>query len=167
MTITKELKANRPDVTLANRIKAIFEDDPDIKMEYINATEGVHGKVILHVNNQRKAAAIRKLLKPCYDEITQPLDVEVKDETGIYDDTVIDAFTGNPHFSEFINIPSGLDPTQFFHVCIFNKEVIQFRNDNGSSLHGYEFRLMEDLAEEVIDAPLLLFTTEDGIPRKY
>lgn len=64
-----------------------------------------------------------------------------------------------------MNIPNPLDPSTVYHVCVFNKEVIQFKNDNGSSLHGYEFRLMEDLAKEVLDAPLLLFTTEDGVPR--
>ena len=162
----KEISSNRPDVTLANRIKAIFEDDPQIELEYHNATKASNGKVTLHVCNQRKAAAIKKLLKTCYDNIATPLDVEVIDESGTCDETVIDAFTGNPHFSEFINIRSDLDPSQIFHVCIFNKEVIQFKNDNGGSLHGYEFRVMEDLAREVInDKPLLFFTTEDGVPR--
>ena len=165
-TINKDLEANRPDVSLANRIKAIFEDDPQIKMEYRNATHETLGKVTIHVyGNERKATAIKKLLKPLYDEIAQPLEVEVVDESGIYEDTVVDAFTGNPHFSEFINIQHPLDPTTVFHVCIFKKEVIQFKNDNGSSLHGYEFRLMEDLCKQIIDDPLLIFTTEDDIPR--
>ena len=124
-----------------------------------------YGKIILHVNNQNKACAIRKLLRYRYDEIGTPLDVEVKDTTGICDATIIDAFSGNPHFSEFINIPNPVNPEDVIHVCIFQKEVIQFHNDNAGSLHGFEFRLMQDLAGEIIDVPALIFTTEDDVPR--
>lgn len=162
-----EVSSNRPDVTIANRIKAMFDANPQIKMQYIDATHETLGRVIVHVyNNERKATAIRKLLKPLYDEITTPLEVEVVDESGVYKDTIIDAFEGNPHFSEYMDIPTPLDPEQFFHVCVFNKEVIQFKNDNGGSLHGYEFRLMENLAREVMGQPMLYYTTEDGVPRE-
>ena len=163
-----DVTTNRPDVMYANRIKAIFNDDPQVDVTFQMPKGNEHGKCIVKVKDETKAAAIRKLLKPCYDSAL-PLDVEVIDDTIISKDTIINAFTGNPHFQEYMDIPS-LDPTQFYHVCIFNEEVIKFPNDSGCSLHGYEFRLMEDLAREMLvnnegAAQPILYTTDDGLPR--
>ena len=161
-----EIGANRPDVMYANRIKAIFDDDPQVDVVFQMPEGEEHGKCIVTVNNETKAAAIRKLLKPCY-ESALPLDVEVVDGTDITKVTIENAFMGNPHFQEYRDIPT-INPSQFFHVCIFNEEVIKFPNDNGGSLHGYEFRIMEDLAREITvnnELQPILYTTDDGIPR--
>lgn len=163
MTDNNELELNRPDVSFANRIRAMFIDDPEIEMQYYDATDITNGKLTINVNNITKAAALRHVIMPEYEFGNIILEVEINDTSTYIDANIIEAvFTGNPHFKEYKEI---IDPTGEldFHVCIFNKEVIQFKNDNGGSLHGYEFRLMEDLAREVMPVAQLFYTTDDGI----
>lgn len=158
------VKLNRPDVSLGNRIKAVFDDDPQISVEYVNATSGKCAKIILSVTNSEKASALRKLLPEKYD-ISSPLEVEVKDTSEMSGDVVRAAFEGNPHFKDYVEITNQLT-LEIYHVCIFKEEVIKFINNNAVSLNGYEFRLMQDLAGEVMDVPKLMYTTDDGLPYK-
>lgn len=155
-------KLNRPDVSLANRIKAIFVDDPQINIEFKIATEDTISKLIISVSNSQKASAIRKILPERYN-ISLPLKVEVKDTSDMDGNIIRAAFEGNPHFKDYVEITDPLT-LETYHICIFKEEVIKFQNDNASSLHGYEFRLMEDLTKEILDVPKLLITTDDGIP---
>lgn len=156
------VEANRPDFSLANRIRIIFDQDPQVSADFVNATNDSPAKIILSVSNSNKAAAIRKMLPEKYN-ISLPLLVEVKDTSEINGNTVKNAFNGNPHFKDFIEILDPLTGTSY-PVCIFKEEVIKFKNDNGGSLHGFEFRLMEDLCKEVFEVPKLIFTTDDGLP---
>ena len=161
--MSKDVNAARPDVSLGNRIRSMFQDDPDtVSITYNQASEDQVAKIIIKVKDMIKAAAIRKILPKRYD-ISLPLDVEVIDASEMDGLTIEKAFEGNPHFKQYLEIKNPLmsDP---FHVCIFNEEVIKFKNDNGGSLHGYEFRLMEDLAREVAPITGLFYTTDDGIP---
>ena len=161
--MNENLKLNRPDFSLANRIRIMFEADPDITADYIDATKEHCAVMIMHVSNSKKAAALRKMIPRKYDEICFPLEVVIEDTSDIDSETIEDAFEGNPHFKDYLDIYNPLTQTTF-HVCIFKKEVIAFRNDNGGSLHGFEFRLMEDLARECLRVPLLIYTTDDSIP---
>mgnify|MGYP007070308984 CR=1 FL=1 len=79
------------------------------------------------------------------------------------EDVIHDVFDSNPHFNKFITIPDPLNPTVEYHLCIFNKEVIQFPNDNAGSLHGMESRIMEDLCMEYINVSDILYSTDDKI----
>ena len=159
----KDVNSARPDVSLGNRIRSVFQDDPDVvSITFNQASDTQYAKIIIKVKDMIKAAAIRKILPKRYD-ISLPLDVEVIDASDMDGFVIERAFQGNPHFKQYIEIKNPLmsDP---FHVCIFNEEVIKFKNDNGGSLHGYEFRLMEDLAREVAPITDLFYTTDDGIP---
>ena len=156
-----ELKLNRPDINMANEIKAIFEDDPNVSAE-VNTIED--GSILtFKVNEYKKAAGIRKMLEEKYEIGNLTLEVKVVDISSMNEDIIHDVFDSNPHFNRFTVIPDPLDPNVEYRLCIFNKEVIQFPNDNAGSLHGYESRLMEDLANEVLDCPTLMYTTDDGI----
>lgn len=158
----EDLKLNRPDVSMANRIKAVFEDDPQISIEYVNATEDQYAKIILKISNSTKAVAIGKILPEKYD-ISLPLLVEVVDTSKMDGDVVRAAFSGNPHFKNYVEITNELTK-ETYHICVFKEEVIKFLNDNAASLNGYEFRLMQDLCEEIAPVPKLIYTTDDGLP---
>lgn len=163
MNISKEVTLLRPDISLANRIKIMFASDTEVSADFEESKAGEPSKLILSVRNEAKAAALRKLLPESYTEISPILEIEVKDTSSISGDTVVAAFQGNPHFRDYIEIEDPLSH-QTFHVCIFKDEVIKFPNDNGGSLHGYEFRLMQDLAVETMSHPQLIYTTDDGLP---
>lgn len=158
----KKVELNRPDVSLANRIKAMFEADSEVAMDYIDADDENCAKLILNVTNAEKAAALRKLFPRRYN-ISLPLEIEINDSIPMSGDVIKAAFKGNPHFKDYCEFTNALT-LETYHLCIFKEEVIKFLNDNAGSLHGYEFRLMEDLAKEVFDIPKLLFTTDDGLP---
>lgn len=160
-----EVTKNRPDVDLANKIKAMFEGDPYIEMEYIDATEKDEAILKFKVSNSKKAAAIKKILPSRYGEgfTSLPLNIVVEDVTNINAETIVDAFKGNPHFKDYIEITDPLTG-ETYHICIFKKEVLQFKNDNAGSLHGYEFALMEQLAKDWLNVPKLIYTTDDEMP---
>ena len=153
----------RPDISRANRIKSMFEGDSEVSFQFVSKKGKECSKLIMSVDNAQKAAALRKLLPEKYEDISIPLEVVIKDVSTISSEDVKAAFKGNPHFKDYIEIVDPLSG-QKFHVCIFKEEVIKFLNDNGGSLHGYEFRLMEDLAREAMNTFQLIFTTDDGLP---
>ena len=162
MISVSKVNYNRPDVNYANRLKAIFIDDSEIVID-IDAEKESNCYMTFTVTNPVKAAALRKIIKPEYDIGNLKLFVDIKDaESEVDGTTIINAFTGNPHCNEYRTVVNPITG-QEYHLCIFNKEVIQFPNDNGGSLHGYETRVMEDLAREVLEVPTLLYSTDDGI----
>ena len=159
----KDVNMNRPDVTAANRIKAIFDDDPYITTTYVNAENGKPAKLILDVHSIGKAAALKHILPKRYEFGGMKLDIEVNDtSTNINEDIIKAAFENNPHFHKYETIRNELTGNEY-HLCIFKKEVIQFPNDNGGSLHGTESRLMEDLCREMLSENTgnLLYSTDD------
>lgn len=156
------VELNRPDLSIANRIKAIFEQDSNVIVEYVPGEDDVNSKVVISVNSSAKAASLRKILPETYD-VSIPLDVEINDISSINGEDIVTVFGTNRHFKDYVEITNPITQ-QTFHVCIFKEEVIKFPNGNGGSIHGYEFRLMEDLAKEIFDVPALIFTTDDGLP---
>lgn len=55
-------------------------------------------------------------------------------------------FEGNPHFSKFY---SGLGQMGPWYCVAFKPELIQYHNDDGTSLYGYRSCAMEEIANEV------------------
>ena len=151
----------RGDVSTAHRIIAIFGDDPEIEtnLEYGDEIS----TLTITVNNSKKAAAISKLLPKKYEFANIQLIVKVEDssDTEVTPDVIKDALEGNPHFKELKEVVIPIIEAKAY-VCIFNKEVIQFLNDNASSLHGFEFRIAEDIAREVFKGSQIFYTTDDG-----
>lgn len=152
--------ANRPDVSMAYRIRAVFGDDPDISIDIDTSSSST--TMTMLVNNSKKAYSLKHLLNDEYEYGGLKLVIDVIDtgEAEINSELIRNAFEGNPHFKEYKDI---IIMNETFHVCLFNKEVIQFQNNNGGSLHGFETRVMEDLAREVMPVPKLLYSTDDGI----
>ena len=156
-----ELKLNRPDIHMANEIKAIFEDDPNVSAE-VNTIED--GSILtFKVNEYKKAAGIRKMLEEKYEIGNLTLEVKVVDISSMNEDIVHDVFDSNPHFNRFTVIPDPLDPNVEYRLCIFNKEVIQFPNSNAGSLHGMESTIMEELCKKYINVAGVIYTTDDEI----
>ena len=157
----KDVNYNRPDIHVANEIKAIFEDDPYITAEVVTIEDG--SILTFKVSNYKKAAGIRKILEEKYEVGNLTLLVKVIDTSPMNEEVVHDVFDSNPHFNRFVTISNPLDPTVKYRVCIFNKEVIQFPNDNAGSLHGMESTIMEDLCKEYINVLGILYSTDDEI----
>ena len=150
------LKFAPPWVTFANKVKAMFGDDPDTTVVYENAVP----KVIVTVNGTNKAAAIAALLPTekkignvtLYVEVTtrdgSPLgEVSVPAEKAELFET---AFKNNPAFS-FTRCVDYAFITNKITYVVFANRVVQFFNDNLNDNFGNISTLYQEIAKDIFD----------------
>lgn len=150
------LKFAPPWVTFANKVKAMFRDDPDTTVVYENAVP----KVIVTVNGTNKAAAIAALLPTekkignvtLYVEVTtrdgSPLgEVSVPAEKAELFET---AFKNNPAFS-FTRCVDYAFITNKITYVVFANRVVQFFNDNLNDNFGNISTLYQEIAKDIFD----------------
>ena len=152
------LKLSPPWITYVNKIKALFENDPEIKIEYDNDLLMVK----LFVEDTKKACAIATLLPEEKEFADLPLEIciipanleqfdEIEDD--FYDlshKELFDlAFKNNPvyAFSYEINDFFGCSIT----YVVFKNRVVQFFNDNLNDIHGLISTLYQDIADEIFE----------------
>ena len=153
------LRLSPPWVTYANKIKAMFQNDPEIKIEYSELPE-----IKLYVSNERKAVAIYLLLPTHKDIGNVTLNITVippnDDVESIVNNEDFDsikelfdvAFDSNPVYAYSKEI-IGVFSNPFVYV-VFKNKVVQFFNDHLNDIHGLISTLYEDIARE-------LFTNEE------
>ena len=153
------LRLSPPWVTYANKIKAMFQNDPEIKIEYSEPPE-----IKLYVSNERKAVAIYLLLPTHKDIGNVTLNITVIPPNGDIESLVNNedfdsikelfdvAFDSNPVYAYSKEI-IGVFSNPFVYV-VFKNKVVQFFNDNLNDIHGLISTLYEDIARE-------LFTNEE------
>ena len=143
----EKLELSSPWVIYMNKLKALFEKDPEIHIDY-NEEEP---EIVLLVDNPTKAAALGELLPFSVDfgNVTLFITVVPANKSYKLSDLYRVAFTGNPVFKSLESITSDLGfPANY---CIFKNEVVQYPADNLSSYCGVESTLYEDLAREVFE----------------
>ena len=158
MEENKQVKMAPPWVQYASAVKAMFREDPEIRVVYIN--EGP--RLLLYVNNQTKAEALAELLpsKPEFGSVIMPVDViPANDHTSIRD-KLRWVFNGNNAVSQVRDIEGVLsNPLTYI---IFKKEVVQYFIDNLGDFYGNRNTLYQDLAAEIFpDHDGVLFCTEE------
>lgn len=153
------LRLSPPWVTYANKIKAMFQNDQEIKIEYSELPE-----IKLYVSNERKAVAIYLLLPTHKDIGNVTLNITVippnDDVESLVNNEDFDsikelfdvAFDSNPVYAYSKEI-IGVFSNPFVYV-VFKNKVVQFFNDNLNDIHGLISTLYEDIARE-------LFTNEE------
>ena len=128
-----KMKLSPPWITYVNEVKALFAQDPEIKIVYDDEEK----KLSLYVDNDKKADALTQLLS---DEKTfgnVVLKTEVipanndREKTRI--DLIRDAFEGN-HAIEFIKDEE--TPFGSYHYVAFVPKVVQFYNDDMGDVNG-------------------------------
>ena len=142
-----------PWVTTYGKIRALFENDSDLKISKLSGDhEGVYTFAITS-GNVTKLTAIEKILKKEFVFGNVTLQVKF-----IYDDPVDDQITANDFRNAFngntivrdvktVKNPFGTEQT----FVMFGKDVIQFYNDDISDLYGNFNGLSEDIAREVFN----------------
>lgn len=133
--------------TYINKIKAIFDNDPEIRIEYDdNPSKPV---ITMYVENPTKAAALQELLgeeKKFGNIILAITVVPANKKFSSQIDVIKAALEGNPIVTQIETYDVfGAEMT----FCEFRKEVIQFPNDDCSDLNGNFNGLAEDLAREL------------------
>lgn len=145
----EKLNLSSPWATYYKQVKAIFGDDEDINVIFVEASSEVR----LYVNNADKADAISQILpekKTFPGNITLNIKVvpsnpsEVKHST---EDLFTRAFTGNPALSYIHVSDYGLGLVITY--VVFKNRVVQFFNDNLADIRGLKSTLYEDIARDV------------------
>lgn len=152
------VKMCSPWVTYVHNLSALFGTDPDIVITFDESEM----RVKLLVVGADKAAALDRLLPGSITFGTgNNLMIEVvpanKEKSKA--DLFRDAFEGNPLYSQTMVIqPSGSGNA--FTYVMFNKDVVQYWNDNLGDPHGTVSVLAQDLAREIFSEDGVMYSTE-------
>lgn len=141
------LKLSPPWVAYWQQLNAMFCDDPEIHLEYLED----EGKVVMRVDNPSKAEALCRLLpeEVHFGNIVLKIVVvpanEMKSKANLFND----AFHGNPHFAYVAESAPGTS-FQMTYV-VFKKEVAQYWNDNLGDIHGNTNTLYQNIANDLFN----------------
>lgn len=142
------LQLSPPWIIYVNRITALFEKDPAIKIQYDDDVK----ELKLFIDGDRKYEAISALLPPeenfggTYLKITiVPSNLKAEND---YLSLIKDAFQDNPILDHISTVEM---PFGDINYVSFKKEVVQFFNDSTADEHGICSTLYQDIAYTVFD----------------
>ena len=159
----KKTKMSPPWYGYCNKIKALFGRDEDIKIEFDD------NEMILKmwVDSTDKYEALKNLLPEEKDFGGSTLHIDLIPANKVQKQFGHDfkaAFKGNPVVAEMQEV-SGVFSNPLLYIS-FEKEVIQYYDDNLGDLHGNRSALLEDIAREVFEDKTegICFCTDDEEP---
>ena len=143
----EEFKMAPPWIQYVNALTALLEPDPDIKISYDNDEHIVK----LYVEGTDKANALTELLpdEKEFGNVTLKINVVPANVATTKGALIEQALDGNPAFvyAETIQGPMS-NPMTF---VVFDREVVQYYNDNLGDIHGLRSTLYEELAREIFE----------------
>ena len=152
------LKLSSPWVEYYRKISALFAGDPDIRIVF----DEEEPKLMIYVNNDRKARAMDALVgtEKVFGNVTLKIEVipannkvEFLSATAGYTKTEKKTlagalFQGNSAVKSIHDIENYFEGTVTY--IIFEKEVVQYFDDNLGSFYGLKSTLYEDIAKDVL-----------------
>ena len=149
-------KLSPPWNTFVSELKALFGEDPDIRITFNEDSYEVR----LFVANDEKAEALRQLIpeERIYGNVALKVTVVPANADSTNDaDTFEKAFKGNPVLKKVLRLKT---PFGEYDYAVFRKEVVQFFNDDLTDPHGNESTLFEDIARDVFGDTGVFFCTD-------
>ena len=141
------------------KLDALFGGDPNVDVIYDQDVPEVR----LLVRGESKADAISKLLPTEVEFGNVRLGVKVvpANLSDSREDLLRAAFDGNP---SLVDIQTYDLMTNKITFVVFEKEVVQYYNDNIGDVHGLRSTLMQEIAKEVIgEDGGVHFCTDNGM----
>ena len=141
------LKLSSPWEGIHHMLAALFAADEDI----IVAPKITKDYVLeITVKDDAKFKSLDRILRKAYPFGNVTLKIKLVDATEADPARDIDTvFAGNPFYSKIEKVK---DPAGVEHVfCVFSKTVLQYFNDNLCDPHGFESKLVQDIAPEIFD----------------
>ena len=158
---SKVVKLSSPWMIYYRQIKALFSQDPNVKVIF----DEENFTVKIYVTGGSKAEAIEALVKSkTFGNIEVKIDViPANPENMTKIDLVKAAFEGNPILEK---IESGTLFDQPISYVVLKKEVVQYFNDDLSDINGVCSTLFQDLAKEIIgeEESVYFCTSTNGDP---
>ena len=147
-----------PWVVYAKKLDALFECDPDVKVEL--GDEDLVLRVFVHGDD--KAESISAILpdEMTFGNVSIPIEVIPDNDCELtYIDHLRRAFAGNPALVDVVEapvVPSG--PSMCY--ALFAPEVVQIECDNAASPYGIVTTTYEDVAREVLSVDGVMVASE-------
>ena len=140
-----QMKLSPPWITFVSEIKAMFGEDPEIKITYDEDTYTLK----LYVDNTDKAEALAKLIpdKKEYGNVVVKVEIipaDSSEDTG--EQLFKKAFAGNPVMKDVVSFES---PFGVVTYAVFEKKVVQFYNDQMDDINGNRSTLFQEIAKNV------------------
>ena len=153
----ENLNLASPWVIYYNELKAMFEYDEEVnvKMEIIDDGNYV---IKLFVEDNNKADALFRILdkKKSFGNVTVAIDVIPANPINSMSvgELFEIAFDGNYALYDVVEQET---PLGTFNYVVFDKEVVQYPDDDISDLHGVKSTLYQDIAKDIFDKDLAVY----------
>ena len=151
----EDIKISPPWFTFYKEVCELFKKDDDVVPTYDDNKK----KLTILVATYEKAKALMKLIpeKKTFGNVT--VTIEVKYNEAVLDtaETYKVAFENNPAFKYVFSFKTG---TNNITYVVFEKEVVQFWNDDMSDPHGITSTLYQNIAEDVFETNGVIFSTD-------
>lgn len=149
--MAKEVKLSPPWIEYVDKLDVFFKKDDDIEIDYEDGDEEDEKKIKIFVDNQKKAEALEELLprEKFFGNVKVNIVIIPNNE-----DNKVSALKtlleGNEavSFIETITMPFAINS---FTYVVFEKEVVQYWNDNLADYNGLTSTLYQDLAKEIFE----------------
>ncbi len=143
--VDKNVGLLAPWTIYANQVKAMFKEDPEVKVIWDDVTK----TIFMYVDSNEKADALEQLL-PAEKEFGNiivkitivPANKLESDKISLFQK----AFKGNKAVSQIITLDSPFGPQSF---VVFEPKVVQYDSDDTRDLNGLTSTLYQNLAEEL------------------
>ena len=157
-----------PWVTFYRELETLFENDPDVLVQY-GATHGGDGdaveepEVTVYVEGSDKADALAQLLpaERTFGDVTLRVTVvPANDKEETRAELFARAFAGNPALSYVAELDGVMTNPMYF--VVFRNQVVQYWNDNLGDINGNVSTLYQEIAKDVFDGEQGVFFCTDG-----
>lgn len=154
-----KVRMSPPWIEYVNKVKALFAKDPEIKIEFNENTMNL----CIYVDNADKYEALSNMLpeEKVFGGAALAITVvpanTVKNKDYRY--YMKKLFQGNGAVTHIEDLPGIMSNPMTF--IVFEKEVIQYWNDNLGDINGMKSTLMEQIARDIFeDADGVFFNTD-------
>ena len=141
----ENMKLSPPWDTYVNEVKALFGEDPEIKIMYNEDSYTLK----LFVDNTDKAEALTKLIpaEKEFGNVTLKIEVVPANSDDLSGDRLFKkAFLGNPIMKNVVTFESPFGEVTY---AVFEKKVVQFFNDQMDDINGNKSTLFQECARDV------------------
>lgn len=141
----EDLKLGTPWTIYANRIKALFEYDKDVRVEYDDESHNL----TIYVDGSDKAESIKRLLPSdmTYGNVVLSITVVPSNLLGTEEDLFRKAFEGNPALE---SVAGNLGPAGDVSYALFAPAITQIYEDDLSEFDGMKTITYAEIAKSVL-----------------
>lgn len=147
-----------PWVIYYNELKAMFEYDEEVNVVKMECTDDGNYVIKLLVEDNTKADALFRILEKEKNFGNITVFIEIIPANPVNNMSVGElfeiAFDGNYALHDIVEQET---PLGTFNYVVFDKEVVQYPNDDISDLYGVKSTLYQDIAKDIFDKNLAVY----------